>query len=214
MDSNFLSSPPLQIRRTFTFFDLIAVQARFSADSETPSLHMQNYQIKNRPFSLSLLSEESKSADFHLWVFVQGKLFHVVIKIPILPSVENQIKIFQTPDDPLSLVEDEISGLKYFSPLKDGRFSGGAVGYLSYEYANRVEKTVPVPPKDELGLPLLYFMVTDLLLIFDHAHQSLTICANVCPGDNPVRAYQSACDKILGNQEPSTTTISPISCPF
>ena len=40
-------------------------------------------------------------------------------------------------------------------------------------------------------------MVTDLLLIFDHAHQSLTICANVCSGDNPVRAYQSACDKIL-----------------
>ena len=56
------------------------------------------------------------------------------------------------------------------------------MGYLSYEYANRVENTVPVAEKDELHLPLLYFMVTDLLLIFDHAHQSLTICANVSLG--------------------------------
>ena len=40
-------------------------------------------------------------------------------------------------------------------------------------------------------------MVTDLLLIFDHAHQSLSICANVCPEDNSAKAYQSACDKIL-----------------
>ena len=63
-------------------------------------------------------------------------------------------KYLPTPEDPLKLVEDEISNLRYFSPLKDGRFSGGAVGYLSYEYANRVEPTVPLPPKDELGLPL------------------------------------------------------------
>jgi anthranilate synthase component 1 len=99
------------------------------------------------------------------------------------------------------LVEQEISSLKYFSPLKDGRFSGGAVGYLSYEYANRVENTVPIAEQDDLNLPLLYFMVTDLLLIFDHAQQSLTICANVSPGQDPAQAYQNACQKIRDTRD-------------
>jgi anthranilate synthase component 1 len=99
------------------------------------------------------------------------------------------------------LVEQEISALKYFSPLKDGRFSGGAVGYLSYEYANRVENTVPIAEQDDLNLPLLYFMVTDLLLIFDHAQQSLTICANVSPGQDPAQTYQNACQKIRDTRD-------------
>ena len=75
------------------------------------------------------------------------------------------------------------------------------MGYLSYEYANRVENTVPIAEQDDLQLPLLYFMVTDLLLIFDHAHQSLTICANVSPGQDTAGAYEKACEKIRATRD-------------
>ena len=78
-------------------------------------------------------------------------------------------------------MEKEISSLKYHG-IDNNRFSGGAVGFLGYEYANRVEKTVPLPDQDQLNMPIL-FMLTEVVLIFDHARQTLTICANAFPED-------------------------------
>ena len=42
------------------------------------------------------------------------------------------------------------------------------VGYLSYEYASRLEPTVPLP-EDSTGLPESRFLVADVLIRFDHA---------------------------------------------
>jgi len=39
-------------------------------------------------------------------------------------------------------------------------------------------------------------MIADLVLVFDHAHQSLTICANATPGNDPTIAYREACIRI------------------
>ena len=104
------------------------------------------------------------------------------------------IKI-QTPDDPLKLIEDEIEGTKYHG-LPGHRFSGGAIGYLSYEYASRIEPSIPVPEEDQLKMPLTFFMITEIVIIFDHAHQSLTICANASTKDNPEASFKKAKDKI------------------
>ena len=83
-----------------------------------------------------------------------------------------------TPKDPLSLIEAE---LRQFRPVKlPGlpRFTGGAVGFLSYEYVTRIETTVPAAATDELRMPLIYFMLSDSLLIFDRAKQTLRLCVN------------------------------------
>jgi anthranilate synthase component 1 len=83
-----------------------------------------------------------------------------------------------TPRDPLSLVEAE---LKRFRPVRlPGlpRFTGGAVGYIGYEYVTRIEPTVPAAPREELGIPLIYFMLSDTLLIFDRVKQTLRLCVN------------------------------------
>jgi anthranilate synthase component I len=42
------------------------------------------------------------------------------------------------------------------------------VGYLSYDYAARLEPTVPLP-EDSTGLPESRFLVADVLIRFDHA---------------------------------------------
>jgi anthranilate synthase component 1 len=83
-----------------------------------------------------------------------------------------------TPADPLKLIEDELG---HFRPVKlPGlpRFTGGAVGFLSYEYVTRIEPTVPAAKRDELKIPLIYFMLSDSLLIFDRAKQTLRLCVN------------------------------------
>jgi anthranilate synthase component 1 len=83
-----------------------------------------------------------------------------------------------TPADPLALLEAE---LRRYRPVKVPglpRFTGGAVGFISYEYITRIEPTVPAAPKDDLKVPLTYFMLSDALLIFDRAKQTLRLCVN------------------------------------
>jgi anthranilate synthase component I len=72
------------------------------------------------------------------------------------------------------------------------RFTGGAVGFIAYEYVTRIEPTVPAVARDELGTPLLYFMLSDSLLIFDRAKQTLRLCVNAHVKGDPNAAYAAA----------------------
>ncbi|MHB9009542.1 MAG: anthranilate synthase component I, partial [Limisphaerales bacterium] len=74
------------------------------------------------------------------------------------------------------------------------RFTGGAVGYLGYEFIHDVEPVVPRPSRDELGTPVMYFFIADELLIFDRVTQTITalVNAHVQEGADPAAAYDNA----------------------
>jgi anthranilate synthase component 1 len=78
------------------------------------------------------------------------------------------------------------------------RFTGGAVGFLGYEFIHDIEPVVPRPPKDELQTPTLYFLITDELLVFDRVSQTLTVLVNayVEDGTDPTEAYENAISEI------------------
>jgi len=78
------------------------------------------------------------------------------------------------------------------------RFTGGAVGFLGYEFIHDVEPVVPRPSRDELGTPTLYFLIADELLIFDRVAQTVTVLVNavVEPGQRPEEAYENAVEEI------------------
>ncbi len=97
-----------------------------------------------------------------------------------------------TPADPLTLIEAEMRPCKPVNLPGLPRFTGGAVGFIGYEYITRVEPTVPPAPRDELGLPIIYFMMTDSLVIFDRVKQTLRLCVNAHLGSNPAAAYDAA----------------------
>jgi len=58
------------------------------------------------------------------------------------------------------------------------RFTGGAVGFIAYEFIHDVEPVVPRPPRDDLGTPVMYFLIADELLIFDRVSQTVTVLVN------------------------------------
>lgn len=98
-----------------------------------------------------------------------------------------------TPRDPLTLIEAEMRGYKPVALPGLPRFTGGAVGFIGYEYITRIEPSVPAAAKDELGMPLLYFMLSDSLLIFDRAKQTLRLCVNAhVVNGNAGPAYDAA----------------------
>ncbi len=63
------------------------------------------------------------------------------------------------------------------------RFFGGAVGFLAYDIVRCFEPRIPASVHDDLGVPDLYLMFTDTVLVFDNVRQTLKIIANVPIGE-------------------------------
>jgi len=78
------------------------------------------------------------------------------------------------------------------------RFTGGAIGFIGYEFIHDVEPTVPRPPQDELKTPVMYFLIADQLLTFDRAQQTITILVNAVldNAESPTDAYENATSEI------------------
>jgi len=78
------------------------------------------------------------------------------------------------------------------------RFTGGAVGFIGYEFIHDVEPVVPRPPQDDLQTPVMYFLIADQLLIFDRVAQTLILVVNAILEDSatPEEAYENATGEI------------------
>ena len=93
------------------------------------------------------------------------------------------------------------------------RFTGGALGFIGYEFIHDIEPVVPRPAHDELKTPVLYFLIADELLIFDRVQQTITILVNAIldDADSPAEAYENATseiDRILALlEQPSEHTV-------
>src|SRR6266446_1027754 len=78
------------------------------------------------------------------------------------------------------------------------RFTGGAVGFIGYEFIHDVEPVVPRPPHDDVRTPVIYFLIADQLLIFDRVAQTLLLLVNAVLEDSatPEEAYENATGEI------------------
>lgn len=102
--------------------------------------------------------------------------------------------------DPLAALQQELAGYKPVTVPGLPPFTGGAVGYLGYEFIHSVEKTVPLAAKDELGVPMMWFMMCDSVLAFDRAHQTMRLIVNAHVGADAGAAYDAACAELLRMQ--------------
>jgi anthranilate synthase component 1 len=119
--------------------------------------------------------------------------------------------------DGLAVVE---RALKRFRPVTLPhlpRFTGGAVGFIGYEFIHDVEPVVPRPERDDLGTPVMYFLIADELLIFDRVAQTLTVLVNAVieDGVSPADAYENATaeiDRLVSLLE-QPTQYTPVTVP-
>src|SRR5437762_1581505 len=80
--------------------------------------------------------------------------------------------------DGLAVVQREMEKFRSVPVPGLPRFTGGAVGFIGYEFIHDVEQVVPRPPGDELETPVMYFLIADQLLIFDRVAQTITVLVN------------------------------------
>jgi len=106
--------------------------------------------------------------------------------------------------DPLAAVQQELANHRPVAVPGLPPFTGGAVGYLGYEYVHCIEKSVPLAVRDELGVPMMWFMLCDSILAFDRAHQTMRLIVNAHipstgsgqAGTDAGAAYDAACAEL------------------
>lgn len=79
--------------------------------------------------------------------------------------------------DPLLPVEEALSTIQAIPVPNLPRFTGGAVGYISYDAVRHFEN-LPSPESDPLGLPESVFMLATDLVVFDHLRNKIMVISH------------------------------------
>src|SRR3954468_486610 len=173
---------------------LVPLRHTFIADTETPV----SAYLKLRGSGPSFLLESAEGGQrVGRWSFL-GVHPRSVIRLDrgVLTIGGAELPF----DDPYTAVSEELSRYRA-APLADlPPFAGGAVGLFGYDLVRWAEPTVG-RRENELGVPDLALMISDVLLAFDHLRRELTILANVFAGDDFERGYADAVAAITDVRE-------------
>ena len=180
-------SPSLdEVRKLAREHTLVPLRHTFVADTETPV----SAYLKLRGGGPSFLLESAEQGQrVGRWSFLGFR-----------PRAVIRMKLGDEPD-PYALVAEQLDRYR-IAPLEGlPPFAGGAVGMFGYDLVRSAEPTVGRPNPDELGVPDLALMVSDLLLAFDHLRHEVTVLANVFAEDDLERSYGEAAAAIAEVRE-------------
>ena len=109
--------------------------------------------------------------------------------------------------DPLVPLEEELSRFKAV-PLRGlPSFTGGAIGYVSYEAIRHFEPRVKPNEADPVGIPEAMFLLCDSIVVFDHLRHTIKVVAH-CRLDGDIEAsYRQAGITIEGIVERLTKPV-------
>ena len=178
--------------RLATQGNVIPVYTDLMADFETPVSAYAKLKEAGPPYLLESIEGGERLSRYSFIGCRPRKVFVCRPDTTEIRQPGRPTQVVRTPADPLTLIEAEMSGYRPVILPGLPRFTGGAVGFVGYEYITRIEPTVPAAPTDDLQVPLLYFMLSDSLLIFDRAKQTLRLCVNAHVGGDAGAAYDAA----------------------
>jgi len=179
--------------------NLIPVYREFLADMETPVSAFR--KIDSSPFGFLLESVE-RGGNIGRYSFL-GSDPRTIFKSKgqKVTIIDNGVAREYTVDgNPLDELARLISQYKAVEVPELHRFTGGAVGYISYDVIQYIED-IPQENEDDLLLSELYFLITDTVLIFDHVKRTLKVVSNAYIDSSPEQAYREAIariDRIVG----------------
>ena len=177
---------------------VVPVMCEIVADGDTPVSAFAKLCGEAPSFLLESAEQKDQTGRFSFLGFGARATFTATGKT--LTLTENGIsRTFETDRDPLDELEKWMAPYRTEFDPSLPLFHGGAVGYLSYDCIRWFEPTIPPAPKDELGIPDMFFMVTETVVAFDHRQRRIRIVANAFPEkENPAAAYEAACERIRG----------------
>ncbi|QRW14790.1 anthranilate synthase [Ceratobasidium sp. AG-Ba] len=99
--------------------------------------------------------------------------------------LENPFKVIRSgpghdvEGDPMAALQRELRGYKYVKIPEIPTFTGGAIGYVSYDCIQYFEPKTARELSDPLHIPESVFMLCDTILVYDHLYQNVKVVSHV-----------------------------------
>jgi anthranilate synthase component 1 len=162
-----------EVRELARHHSVVPLRHTFISDTETPVSAYLRLRGEGPSF---LLESAEQGQRFGRWSFLGVQPRSVIRLEDGVLTVGGEQREFE---DPYAAVAEELERYKV-APLPDlPPFSGGAVGMFGYDLVRWFEPSVGDANPDDVGLPDLALMVSDVLLAFDHLKHEVTVLANV-----------------------------------
>ncbi|KAG8810760.1 hypothetical protein FRB91_000685 [Serendipita sp. 411] len=81
--------------------------------------------------------------------------------------------------DPMAHLQRELGHYKYVKLPEVPCFTGGAVGYVSYDCVQYFEPRTKRPLEDPIAIPEALFMLCDLVIVYDHLFQNIKVVSHI-----------------------------------
>lgn len=174
--------------------NVIPVYADLMADLETPLTAYSKLKTDGPAFLLESIEGGERLSRYTFIACRPRKVYKFYWEKTIIEEAGKEDTEIDTPQDPLALIEEEIAKHHPVEMPELAPFTGGAVGYVSYEYISRVESVVPIAKNNCHDSPLAYYMLADSVVIFDRAKQTMRLLVNARLEGKPTvkEAYEAA----------------------
>ncbi len=193
---SFTTAPSREEARELSVrYNVIPVSHRFLDDTETP---VSAFLKLRQAAGCFLLESAEQGLQLGRYSFLGVKAWESVrlnggIVTIRRNGIDTEHELAAHGGDPFAFMAEHLS--HYRGPTLEGMppFVGGAVGYFGYDCVRHVER-LPDAPADDLGLPDMAFLLTDVIVVFDHLRHTITLLTNIFTADelDLEAAYTSA----------------------
>lgn len=192
-----------------TDYNVVTVWCELVADVETPISAYR--KLRSGPPSFLLESAEQSDHVGRYSFIGTGARWTMAAhgKTVTARDSDGDHRTYEAEEDPLKELEHAMAGFRIAPQPGVPIFRGGAVGYLAYDAVRWFESTIGDPPKDELGVPDLFFLLTDVVVAFDHRLRRMKVMANAfLDGTTAEAAYSDAAERVIAAVEKLSAPVS------
>ncbi len=161
-------------------YNLIPLAHRFLDDTETPVSAFLKLRQRAGCFLLESAEQGMRLGRYSFlgikaWESIRLRGGTVTVR---RGGTDRHYELAAHGGDPFAFLAQHMAGYRV-PPLEDlPPFVGGAVGYFGYDCVRHVEH-LPSAPADDMGLPDMAFLLTDVIVVFDHLRHSITLLTNI-----------------------------------
>lgn len=173
--------------------NLIPVYKEIIADLDTPVSAFLKFKKQKYSFLLESVEGGEKFGRYSFIGFNPEYIFKAKQGAYQLKTSDSKIIKSGKSENPLLELKKIIQQYKPVSLKSLPAFTGGAVGYVSYNAVRYIEN-IPYTKKDIYNFPDIYFLIGTEFIVFDHLKHKILIIVNSNP--HKENSYKIAIEKI------------------
>jgi anthranilate synthase component 1 len=178
-----------EVRQLAKEYTVVPVSREIFSDVKTTIALLQNIrELSGRYFLLESVEGGEK------WGRYSFLGFDPVVEVSIKDGraeIKNGAVVHMSTDTPNDVVREILSQYKSPKMVYLPPFTGGFVGYFSYDYFKYNEKALEIRATDESGFEDMDLMLFDQVIAFDHLRQKIVVIVNMRTDDVEV-GYKKA----------------------